>query len=96
MKNAIYQKFVADVVKDIIYNRNCFLISYTQSVDEFCLNIQLLQTGCNGFAAPMDNNRFNRIGLAKVIDYSEDTMDAKIAALEERVKRLEEMLKNEP
>lgn len=46
--------------------------------------------------SPMDDKRFNRVGLAKVIDYSEGTIDAKFAALEERVKRLEEMLKNEP
>ena len=46
--------------------------------------------------SPMDEKRFNRVGLAKVIDYSEDTLEARFAALEERVKRLEEMLKNEP
>ena len=46
--------------------------------------------------SPMDDKRFNRIGLAKVIDYSEDTTEARFAAIEERLKRLEEMLKNEP
>lgn len=42
---------------------------------------------------PMDDKRFNRVGLAKVVDYSEDTLEARFAALDERVKRLEEMLK---
>ena len=45
--------------------------------------------------SPMDDRRFNRIGLAKVIDYSEDAWSAKFADLEKRVKRLEE-LTNEP
>lgn len=45
--------------------------------------------------SPMDDKRFNRIGLAKVIDYSEDAWSAKIADLEKRIKRLED-LTNEP
>ena len=42
--------------------------------------------------SPMDDKRFNRIGLAKVIDYSGDTWSAKFAELEKRIKRLEEKM----
>lgn len=45
--------------------------------------------------SPMDDKRFNRIGLAKVIDYSADAWAEKFAELEKRVKRLED-LTNEP
>ena len=41
----------------------------------------------------MDNKRFNRIGLAKVIDYSADAWAEKFAELEKRIKRLEDMTK---
>lgn len=41
--------------------------------------------------SPMDEKRFNRIGLAKVIDYSGDEFTAKLAELEKRIKRLEEL-----
>lgn len=46
--------------------------------------------------SPMDDKRFNRVGLAKVIDYSADAWAEKFAELEKRVKRLEDMNKNEP
>lgn len=45
--------------------------------------------------SPMDEKRFNRIGLAKVIDYSKDAFAEKLAELEKRIERLEEMT-NEP
>ena len=45
--------------------------------------------------SPMDGKRFNRIGLAKVIDYSGDEFSAKLVELEKRIERLEE-LTNEP
>ena len=41
--------------------------------------------------SPMDDRRFNRIGLAKVIDYSKDAFAEKLAELEKRIKRLEDM-----
>lgn len=43
--------------------------------------------------SPMDDKRFNRIGLAKVIDYSGDAFSAKLEELEKRIKRLEDMTK---
>lgn len=46
--------------------------------------------------SPMDDKRFNRIGLAKAIDYGKDAFAEKLAELEKRIERLEEMLKNEP
>lgn len=44
--------------------------------------------------SPMDDKRFNRIGLAKVIDYSGDAWSAKLEELEKRIERLE-ALRNE-
>ena len=41
--------------------------------------------------SPMDDKRFNRVGLAKVIDYSKDAFAEKLAELEKRIKRLEDM-----